>query len=75
MHKSIPVSGARPTDSSPYGRIKKASPAAIAAVFLSAAVTTQAEPAMWVIKDKDSTIYLIGTLHLVRDEVNGMRRR
>jgi uncharacterized protein YbaP (TraB family) len=28
----------------------------------------RAEPAMWVIKDKDSTIYLIGTLHLLRHE-------
>jgi len=28
-----------------------------------------AEPAMWVIRDKDSTIYLIGTLHLLRHEM------
>ncbi len=26
----------------------------------------QAQPAMWVIKDNDSTIYLIGTVHLLR---------
>jgi hypothetical protein len=28
----------------------------------------QAEPAMWVIKDADSTIYLFGTVHLLRPE-------
>jgi len=30
--------------------------------------TVRAEPAMWVIHDKDSTIYLIGTVHLLRHE-------
>jgi len=29
----------------------------------------KAEPAMWVIRDKDSTIYLIGTVHLLRHEM------
>jgi uncharacterized protein len=32
------------------------------------AVVAKAEPAMWVIRDKDSTIYLIGTVHLLRPE-------
>jgi uncharacterized protein YbaP (TraB family) len=32
------------------------------------AISAQAEPAMWVIRDKDSTIYLIGTLHLLRPD-------
>ena len=32
------------------------------------AVAAKAEPAMWVIRDKDSTIYLIGTVHALRDE-------
>jgi len=32
------------------------------------ALPARAEPAMWVIRDKDSTIYLIGTLHLLRHE-------
>jgi uncharacterized protein len=32
------------------------------------AISAQAEPAMWVIRDKDSTIYLIGTLHLLRHD-------
>ena len=32
------------------------------------AVAARAEPAMWVIRDKDSTIYLIGTVHALRPE-------
>jgi uncharacterized protein YbaP (TraB family) len=28
----------------------------------------QAEPAMWVVKDKDSTIYLFGTVHLLKKD-------
>jgi uncharacterized protein YbaP (TraB family) len=31
-------------------------------------ISVKAEPAMWVIRDKDSTIYLVGTLHLLRHE-------
>jgi hypothetical protein len=34
--------------------------------ILFATAAAQAEPAMWVIKDSDSTIYLIGTLHLLK---------
>jgi uncharacterized protein YbaP (TraB family) len=40
---------------------------ALAAPILLA-VPAKAEPAMWVIRDKDSTIYLIGTIHLLRHE-------
>lgn len=32
------------------------------------ALPAKAEPAMWVIRDNDSTIYLIGTMHLLRHE-------
>jgi uncharacterized protein len=39
---------------------------AFALCFAVSAV--QAEPAMWVIKDSDSTIYLIGTLHLLKND-------
>ncbi len=39
------------------------------ALFLAVALPAKAEPAMWVIRDKDSTIYLIGTLHLLRHEM------
>src|SRR5256885_704268 len=37
------------------------------ALFLAVACA-KAEPAMWVIKDADSTIYLIGTLHLLKHD-------
>ena len=40
----------------------------VVAAFLLVAGTVRAEPAMWVIKDKDSTIYLIGSLHLLRHD-------
>ena len=33
-----------------------------------AAVAAKAEPAMWVIRDADSTIYLIGTLHILKHD-------
>lgn len=33
-----------------------------------AAFSARAEPAMWVIKDADSTIYLIGTMHLLKHD-------
>lgn len=32
------------------------------------AVPAKAEPAMWVIRDADSTIYLIGTMHLLKHD-------
>jgi uncharacterized protein YbaP (TraB family) len=41
----------------------------IFAALLLFAVTARAEPAMWVIKDKNSTIYLIGTIHLLRHDM------
>ena len=31
-------------------------------------ITALAEPAMWVVRDQDSTIYLVGTVHLLRHE-------
>jgi len=40
----------------------------VVAAAMLPAVPARAEPAMWVIRDKDSTIYLIGTLHLLRHE-------
>lgn len=40
--------------------------AVAAPIFL--ALSAKAEPPMWVIRDKDSTIYLIGTVHLLRHE-------
>jgi uncharacterized protein len=39
--------------------------AASVALFV-AGLSARAEPAMWVIRDADSTIYLIGTMHLLK---------
>ena len=41
---------------------------AIAVLLCFAILAAQAEPAMWVVKDSDSIIYLIGTLHLLKHE-------
>ncbi len=38
------------------------------AAALATSFSANAAPAMWVIRDKDSTIYLIGTVHLLRHE-------
>lgn len=40
----------------------------VAFALCLAAVAARAEPAMWVIKDADSTIYLIGTLHILKHD-------
>jgi uncharacterized protein YbaP (TraB family) len=40
----------------------------LAGAVLAPAVA-QAEPAMWVVKDADSTIYLFGTVHLLKSDV------
>jgi uncharacterized protein YbaP (TraB family) len=45
---------------------RKIFPVTIASLLMIAAA--RAEPAMWVIKDADSTIYLIGTMHLLKHE-------
>ena len=42
--------------------------AAAAVSFAAIAIPAQAEPAMWTIKDKDSTIYLLGTIHVLRPD-------
>jgi uncharacterized protein len=42
--------------------------AAGAGFLLIAAQPAAAEPAMWVVKDKDSTIYLLGTVHILKPE-------
>jgi uncharacterized protein YbaP (TraB family) len=41
-----------------------------AAVGLATGATVKAEPAMWVIRDADSTIYLIGTMHLLKHDTD-----
>jgi uncharacterized protein len=41
---------------------------AVAFALFVAMGSARAEPAMWVIKDADSTIYLIGTMHLLKHD-------
>jgi uncharacterized protein YbaP (TraB family) len=46
-----------------------AAPQAVGAQTLPAA-PVRAKPALWVVKDKDTTIYLFGTIHLLRPGVD-----
>ncbi|WP_119300292.1 TraB/GumN family protein [Dongia deserti] len=41
---------------------------AAAALMLHQPAPSSADPAMWVVKDEDSTLYLFGTFHLIRPE-------
>ncbi len=43
-----------------------AEPAASAAPAATAAATVDADPALWVVKDDDTTIYLFGTVHVLK---------
>ena len=43
--------------------------AAILGVASLLTATARAEPAMWVVKDHDSTIYLIGTVHVLKPDM------
>ena len=43
-----------------------AEPAARAAPAATAPATTDADPALWVVKDDDTTIYLFGTVHVLK---------
>jgi uncharacterized protein YbaP (TraB family) len=42
--------------------------AGVVAVTLAAAAPAAAAPALWVVKDEDSTIYLFGTVHALRPD-------
>jgi len=45
----------------------QSAPAPMAAPVATASVsTTNADPALWVVKDKDTTIYLFGTIHVLK---------
>ncbi|MBL8771394.1 MAG: TraB/GumN family protein [Phenylobacterium sp.] len=47
-------------------RLARRALAPVVACGLLAATPAAAEPALWVIKDEDSTIYLMGTVHVLR---------
>ena len=53
--------GGLPTDA-----FAQAAPAAAAAAPAATPMATGAGPALWVVKDADSTIYLFGTVHVLR---------
>jgi uncharacterized protein len=40
------------------------------AAFLPFAGSASAEPALWVVRDADSTVYLFGTIHLMKPEMD-----
>lgn len=43
--------------------------AGVAAIGLGMAGPARAEPPMWVLKDKDSTVYLFGTVHVLKPDI------
>ena len=45
-------------------------PTALVAKQTPPAATAAAKPAMWVVKDKDTTIYLFGTIHVLKPGIN-----
>ncbi|HVY87713.1 MAG TPA: TraB/GumN family protein [Hyphomonadaceae bacterium] len=49
-------------------RARLSAAAFLACVVVIAAAPAMAQPAMWVVKDADSTIYLMGTVHVLRPE-------
>jgi len=53
----------------PMIRFTRRAVLALAAVGLVAASPAAAEPALWAIKDHDSTIYLFGTVHALKPDV------
>lgn len=47
-------------------KIFRSTAAAAAALALAAAAPAAAEPALWVVRDADSTLYLFGTVHVLK---------
>src|SRR5688572_17720609 len=51
-------------------RIGRLIAAIASAALMQVASLAHAEPAMWVVKDADSTIYLLGTFHLIKPGID-----
>ena len=51
-------------------RVSRLIAAAASVVFALSTPPAYAEPAMWVVKDADSTIYLLGTFHLTKPDMH-----
>ncbi|WP_432767746.1 MAG: TraB/GumN family protein [Sphingopyxis sp.] len=50
----------------PGGNVAAAAEPAKTAVAAAPAATVDADPALWVVKDEDTTIYLFGTVHVLK---------
>ena len=53
-----------------WGGVRRLIAAVASAVLALLASPAHAEPAMWVVKDVDSTIYLLGTFHLTKPDMH-----
>lgn len=53
-----------------WGGVRRLIAAVASAVLALLASPAHAEPAMWVVKDADSTIYLLGTFHLTKPDMH-----
>ncbi len=51
-----------------FGRLARRTLAAVIVTVSAACAPAVAQPAFWVVKDADSTIYLLGTVHLLKPE-------
>ncbi len=56
-----------------YSQTAAPSTATQAVGQLDATAQVNARPALWIVKDKDTTIYLFGTIHLMRQNTNWFR--
>lgn len=50
-------------------KLRVACVAGVATIGLGMAGPARAEPPMWVLKDKDSTVYLFGTVHVLKPDI------
>jgi uncharacterized protein YbaP (TraB family) len=48
--------------------VRRALTGLVSILLLSLAVPAKAEPALWAIRDRDSTIYLFGTIHVLKPQ-------
>lgn len=50
-------------------KARRLAASAVAILAIAVAAPASAEPAMWVVRDADSTIYLFGTVHVLKPDV------
>ena len=67
MRTMLKVAVALAALATPLALAAQTAPAAPAPATTAAPVkTVDADPALWVVKDKDTTIYLFGTIHVLK---------